>query len=316
MGFNFVKGVIFFFLTGLGMTGNIFVFMNCTCFIGGTKMKSTHFILTHLVFTNIILLLSKGIPRTIAAFGFRNFLSDTGCKVVVYLGRVAQGLSICTSSLLTVVQAITMSPRHSAWRRAQPRSAWHVLPLLLSLWGLNAMVSMNLLYIVSSSNMTSSQISKSDVYCDFLPKSQKVNWIFLTLLALRDTVFQGLMGGASVYLVTLLHKHHQRVLHLQKSKVVCKTPHEIKAAQSVLLLMLCFLFFYWTDCFTSLYLAFSFKSDSITINLQEFLTFGYAILSPFVLIHRDGFQAKCWHALQGGKTLRNCLLHSPFYRWK
>ncbi|KAM6176982.1 vomeronasal type-1 receptor 4-like [Erethizon dorsatum] len=310
---NFVKGVIFFFLTGLGTMGNIIIFINYTCFIGGSKMKNMHFILIHLVFTNIILLLSGGIPRIMAAFGLRNFLNDIGCKMVVYIGRVARGLSVCTSGLLTVLQAVTMSPTHSGWRRLQTRSAWHILSLLLSFWGLNAMVSMNLLYIVSSTNMNSSQISKSDNYCDFLPKTQKMNWIFLTLLALRDTVFQGLMGGSSVYMVFLLHKHHQRVLRLQKSKVVYRTP-EITAAQSVLLLMLCFLFFYWTDCVTSLYLTFSFNSESMTINFQQFLTFGYAILSAFVLIHRDGYWAKCWRALQGGKTLRNCLLHSSFYR--
>ncbi|KAM6176980.1 vomeronasal type-1 receptor 3-like [Erethizon dorsatum] len=216
------------------------------CVIGGTGKKSMYLTLTHLVFTNIILLLSKGIPRTIAAFDVRNFLDDTGYKIGCYLQRRARGLSVCTSGLLTVLQAVTRSPTHSGWKRLQTRSAWHILSLLLSFWGLNAMVSTNLLDIISSTNMNSSRISKRDNYCDFPPKSQKMNWIFLTLLALRDTVFQGLMGGSSVYMVFLLHKHHQRVLHLQKSKAVYRT--EITAAQSVLLLMLCCLFFSWTDC--------------------------------------------------------------------
>ncbi|XP_010621342.2 LOW QUALITY PROTEIN: vomeronasal type-1 receptor 3-like [Fukomys damarensis] len=285
---NIFKGVNFFFLLGLGTVGNIFLFMNYVCCIGDTAKKSMHFILIHLVFTNIILVLSKGIPRTIAGFGVRNFLDDTGCKMVCYLQRVARGLSICTSALLTVVQAITISPRHSRWRRLEPRTVWHVLPLLLSFWGLNSMLSINLLYIVTSTYRNSSHSSENDNYCDFLPQSPKINWIFLSLLALRDIVFQGIMGGASGYMVFLLHKHHQRVLHLQSSRFVYKTPPEIKAAQSVLLLMLCFLIFYWSDCVTSLNLHFFSKTDSVTINLQEFLTIGYAVLSPFVLIHRDG----------------------------
>ncbi|XP_010621347.2 LOW QUALITY PROTEIN: vomeronasal type-1 receptor 3-like [Fukomys damarensis] len=289
MALNFAKRVIIFILSGLGIIRNIFVFMNYMCFIRDTKKKFMHLILIHLVFTNIILLLSKGIPTTIATFGLRNFLDDnTGCKIVVYLERISRGLSICTSALLTVVQASTISPRHSRWRRLEPRTVWHVLPLLLSFWGLNSMVSINLLYIVTSTYRNSSHSSENDNYCDFLPQSPKINWIFLSLLALRDTVFQGIMGGASGYMVFLLHKHHQRVLHLQSSRFVYKTPPEIKAAQSVLLLMLCFLTFYWADCVTSLYLHFFSKTDSVTINLQEFLTIGYAVLSPFVLIHRDG----------------------------
>ncbi|VFV25805.1 Hypothetical predicted protein [Lynx pardinus] len=41
--------------------------------------------------------------------------------------------------------------------------------------------------------------------------------------------------------------------------------------------MLCFLLFDWTDL----------------LNIQEFRTLGYAILSPFVLIHRDGHLGTC-----------------------
>ncbi|KAL4691497.1 hypothetical protein H8957_003390 [Semnopithecus entellus] len=41
-----------------------------------------------ITFTNIILLFSKGMPKTIAAFGLRNFLDDIGCKSVAYLESV------------------------------------------------------------------------------------------------------------------------------------------------------------------------------------------------------------------------------------
>lgn len=62
------------------------------------------------------------------------------------------------------------------------------------------------------------------------------------------------MGGASSYMVQILHKHHQQVLHLQNAKILYTAPPEIKAAQSILLLMLCFLVFYWVDCLLSLFI--------------------------------------------------------------
>ncbi|MBZ3875237.1 Vomeronasal type-1 receptor 46 [Sciurus carolinensis] len=107
---------------------------------------------------------------------------------------------------------------------------------------------------------------------------------------------QGVMGWSSGYMMFLLHKHHQHVLYLKTSKLLYRTPPEMKAAQSVLLLMLCFLFFYWTDCFMTVYSTVSLENDSIALDVQEFLTLGYAILSPFVLIHRDGHLAACCHA--------------------
>lgn len=113
MALNTVKGTILAFLTELGTVGNICVFVNYTLRFRNTEVKSIPLILIHLVFTNLIMLLCKGIPRTTANFGLRNLLDDMGCKIVVYLERVAQGLSVCTSGLLTVVQATTLSPRYS-----------------------------------------------------------------------------------------------------------------------------------------------------------------------------------------------------------
>uniref|UniRef100_A0A8C2USH4 Vomeronasal type-1 receptor n=1 Tax=Chinchilla lanigera TaxID=34839 RepID=A0A8C2USH4_CHILA len=291
----FISAIICAFLTGLGILGNMLIFVIYMCNLGrDTKNKLIQLILIHLIFTNILMLVSKGVPKTIAAFGMRNFLDDLGCKIICYLERVARGLSICTSALLTVVQAITISPRHPGWRKPKPRSAWCILLLLLSFWGLNSLIAMNLLYSISNISMNSSQINHSESYCYLLPQSKKVKWIFLTCMVLRDVGFQGIMGGASGYMVCVLHKHHQQVLHLQNSKFLYTAPPEIKAAQSVLLLMLGFLLFYWIDCLLSLYINSSLSTQSTVTNARAFLTVGYAVLSPFVLIHREGHLGHCW----------------------
>ncbi|XP_047414321.1 vomeronasal type-1 receptor 4-like [Sciurus carolinensis] len=249
---NMIKITVVLFLTGFGIVGNISVFVNCMfIFLVSSEKKSVHLILIHLAFTNILMLFCRGMQKTIAAFGLRNVLDDVGCKTVVYLQRVARGLSICTTSLLTVVQAITISPRASRWRRLQPRSAWHILPLLLFFWILNAVKSMNLPFYIKYNTMNTSETRKSENYCYFLPEIWIIRWIFLFLMVLRDAGFQGVMGWASGYMVFLLHKHHQHVRYLQTCKLHYRTPPEKKAAQSVLLLMLCFLFFYRTDCFLS-----------------------------------------------------------------
>ncbi|XP_013204555.1 vomeronasal type-1 receptor 4-like [Microtus ochrogaster] len=294
---KFIKEATFLFMTVFGTLGNISVSVNYMCsWWRGPEKKPIHLILIHLAFTNIIILLAKGLPKTMAAFGLRSFLDDIGCKIIVYLSRVARGVSICTSSLLTVVQAIIISPRASGWRRLRPQSAWHILPFFSFFWILNALIGMNLIHSITSVSLNISQLKNSYSYCHFMLESQKTKWIVLPLMALRDAVFQGAMGGASGYMVLLLHKHHQHVLHLQNSKLLYRTPPELRAAQSVLFLMLCFVFFYCTDCVVSLFLSLSLVDNSLMVNIQEFMTLGYATLSPLVLIHRDGLLPECWHA--------------------
>ncbi|XP_004628524.2 vomeronasal type-1 receptor 4-like [Octodon degus] len=298
-------------MTVNGTAGNIVVFVSNIRMYRGSEKKATHLILIYLAFTHIIMLLSKGMPSTIAAFGVRHFLNDVGCKVVCYLERVARGLSVCTSSLLTVFQAFTVSPSHSRWRRLQPSSSRSILLLFPFLWIFSFLTNINLLLYITSASKNTVQISTSDYYCYFQPESQKVRLMILGTMVFRDAVSQGIMCGASGYMVLLLHQHHQRVLQLRSSKVLCKTPAEVKAAQSVLLLMLCFLLFYWADCVFNLLLNFFFENNLI-LNFKEFLTLGYVILSPFVLIHRDGHVAESCCTKGTRRTFRKYLLPTSF----
>ncbi|XP_021071512.1 vomeronasal type-1 receptor 4-like [Mus pahari] len=293
---KFIKKMLFPSMTVVGILGNMSVSVNYMfSWWGSPEKKLIHLILIHLTFTNIILLLAKRLPKTKAAFGLRNFLGDIGCKIIIYLERVARGLSICTSSLLTVVQAIIISPRRSGWQRLRPKSAWHLLPFFSFFWVFNALISVNLIHSTTSTRLNVSQLRGDEGYCYFILPSQKIKWIFFPLMVLRDVVFQGAMGGASGYMVFLLHKHHQHVLYLQNSKLLYRTAPELRAAQSVLLLMLCFVFFYWTDSAFSLIINMSLMENSLIINIQEFLTLGYATFSPLVLIHRDGLLTGFWH---------------------
>ncbi|KAM5298417.1 vomeronasal type-1 receptor 4-like [Ctenodactylus gundi] len=261
--------------------------------VAGTE-KCIYLILIHLAFTNIVTILSKGMPSTIAALGVRNFLDDTGCKIVAYLERVARGLSISISSLLTVVQAITMSPRHSRWRNTKPRSAWHILCVFPFFWIPNLLIGVNLVLYITSTQPNKTQINVNEYYCDFRPENQEKKWIFLILMVFRDAIFLSVMGWSSGFMVFLLRKHHQHVLHLQNSRKTYQTPPEIKAAQSILLLMVCFLFFYCIDCVLSVFMSNPLGNFSMIMNIRDFLTLGYTILSPFVLIYRDGHLAECW----------------------
>ncbi|XP_052583125.1 putative vomeronasal receptor-like protein 4 [Peromyscus californicus insignis] len=296
---DLIQQLIFLSLSGLGILGNILLFIrHVHMFIMGSKKKPIDLIFTHLAISNVIILYTSGVRYIATDFHFKNVLGDAGCKAVVYLARVARGLSICTTCLLSVVQAVTIGPRTSLWRKLKPQTSWQVLPFLLLLWIFNVLISSNLLYhITAGSSLNSSRAGAYRKYCYMLPSGYTVKWLFLSLMALRDVIFQSLMGWSSGYMAFHLYRHHKRVLYLHSSGFANRASPEVRATWSVLVLMTCFLLYYLGDFISSFYIGSVFTLDSIILNAKLFLGVGYAALSPFILIIKDFHLASCWHAL-------------------
>ncbi|XP_051050588.1 putative vomeronasal receptor-like protein 4 [Phodopus roborovskii] len=291
---DFIQRLTFISLTGLGILGNIILFVrHMYTFIMSPEKKNIDVILIHLAFVNTIIIHCIGVRDIATIFYFRNFLGDFGCKTIIYLERVARGLSICTTCLLSVVQAVTISHRTTLCRKVKPQTAWQVLPFLLLFWIFNSLISSNLLhYITATRSMNRSEVGMYTGYCYMLPSKYTVKWLFLSLMALRDVIFQSLMGWSSGSMALHLYKHHIRVLHLRSSRFTNNSRPEIRATHSVLTLMTCFLFFYWADFIFSFYTGSIVTHDSTILNIKAFLVLSYAVLSPFVLIIRDIHVAK------------------------
>ncbi|XP_059118985.1 putative vomeronasal receptor-like protein 4 [Peromyscus eremicus] len=285
---NIIQTIIFLCLIGPGIVGNILMFVRQVYTSAlGTEKKPVDLILIHLAFSNTIIICTTGIRDIATVFYFRNFLGDTGCKAVVYLARVARGLSICTTCLLSVVQALTIGPGTTIWTKLKSQTSWQVLIYVLLFWIFNALTSSNLLYYVTAgSGLNRSGDAGYIGYCYMLPSRDTVKWLFLSLMAVRDLIFQSLMGWSSGHISFYLYKHHKQVLYLHSCRSVNSFSPEIKAAQSVLILMACFLVFYWADFIFSFYTGSMVTHDSIILNIKTCLVLGYADLSPFVLMSR------------------------------
>ncbi|XP_021036667.1 putative vomeronasal receptor-like protein 4 [Mus caroli] len=286
---DLIEGTIFLSLIGLGVLGKKILFVrHLYAVIMGPEKKIIDVIFIHLAFVNTIIIYCIGVRNIATSFYIRNFLGDVGCKTIIYLERVARGLSICTTCLLSVVQAVTINPRTTLWRKLKPQTTWHVLAFLLLFWIFNSLISSNLLYyITAGSSMNRSVAGMFTGYCYMLPSRHTVKWLFLSFMALRDVIFQGLMGCSSGSMSLRLYKHHVRVLYLHSSRSADNSRPEIRATQRVLTLMTCFLFFYLADFIFSLYTGSTVTHDSTILNIKAFLVLSYAGLSPFILIIRD-----------------------------
>ncbi|XP_048205264.1 putative vomeronasal receptor-like protein 4 [Perognathus longimembris pacificus] len=295
---NIIQRIIFFLLNVPGVVGNILVFVrHVYAFLTGPDKKPIDLIIIHLMFSNAVIICTLGLRDIATVFDFRNFVDNVGCKLLIYLVRVARGLSICTTCLLSMIQAITISPRTTLWRKLKPQTAWQVLPYLLLFWIINSLISSNLLHYITAVNTLNGSGTEMYIgYCYMLPSRQEIRWFFLSLMALRDVIFQSLMGWSSGYMAFHLYKHHKRVLYLHSSRFANNSSPEIRATLSTLNLMTCFLVFYWADFMFSVYTGSTLRDDLITLNIKTFLDLGYAVLSPLVLINRDVRIAKFWRA--------------------
>lgn len=77
-------GTIFFTQTGEGIMENLFFFLYSFTFLT-RRDKPTDLILKQLAFANILVLFYRRIHQTISAFGWKDFLGDAECHVVLYL---------------------------------------------------------------------------------------------------------------------------------------------------------------------------------------------------------------------------------------
>ena len=107
----FIIGMIILTQTVVGILGNFSLLCSYIILhVTGYRLRSTDLILKHLIVANSLVLLCKGVPQTMAVFGWKHMRSDFGCKLLFFLHRVGRGVSIGSICLLSVFQVITISP--------------------------------------------------------------------------------------------------------------------------------------------------------------------------------------------------------------
>ncbi|XP_028637552.1 vomeronasal type-1 receptor 4-like [Grammomys surdaster] len=278
-------GIFFLFQTVLGMLGNSALIC---CFIitdfTGIRAKPIDLIVKHLSFANIMVILCKGIPQTMTAFGQTYFLDDISCKLLFYLHRVARGVSLGSTSLLSIFQAITISPFNSKWVWLKFRAPKFIGPSLGLCWSLSLLVNSFVIMTVTDmrdkGNLTE---FRQFVYCLVVKLSKESYVIYLTLLFSTDFICLGLMMWASASVVFILYKHRQKVQHIHSSPST-KSFSEIKATRRILSLVYSFVILYGTSVTLLIYFSFQDETDTGLVNANVAMSACFPALCPFLLI--------------------------------
>lgn len=114
---NLAIGVVLSLQSALGIVGNFYLlFHYILLYYNEGTLKTVDLILTHVFTTNSLIIFSKGMLQITRAFEWNQFFSDIGCKLILYILRLGTSMSTNTTCLMSVFQAITISPWNSCWK--------------------------------------------------------------------------------------------------------------------------------------------------------------------------------------------------------
>ncbi|XP_046881358.1 olfactory receptor class A-like protein 1 [Hypomesus transpacificus] len=279
-----IKGVSFLLQTGMGILGNAVVLLAYANILYlDRRLQPVDIILCHLAFVNLMLLLTRCVPQTMTVFGLKDLLDDPGCKVVIYAYRIARALSVCITCMLSVFQAVTLSPDAGPrWSRLKARLPSLLLPTFVGLWCLNMVVCTAApMFTIAPRNGTVPAFTLNLGFChvDFRDSlSYVINGAILTV---RDFAFVGLMLWSSSYILLVLHRHSRKVRNIRRAQ---GGGMESRAAKTVITLVVLYVVFFGLDNLIWIYMLTVAKVSPVVADMRVFFSSSYAFLSPYFII--------------------------------
>ncbi|XP_053513693.1 vomeronasal type-1 receptor 3-like [Artibeus jamaicensis] len=283
-------GVFLTIQTGAGFLGNclLFTLYMYTFFTLPHKKKPADGILAHLTLANSLTVLFRGVPNIIRSFGKRPEISDTECKLVLYIHRVTRGISLYTTSLQSSFQAVTIAVSGCKWAWLKNNISTFIQPSMFFCWIINmVMYSDIILKIEAIRNTSDVAFWYYRPFCKVSMYDHQVAMAVHSSMIIQDSLFLSLMACSSIYMVTVLTKHHRTAQSIRSSACSSRSSPERKATQVILTLVCCFIFFYWIDSFLIAYSHFGSKLNWQLGNINNFITSCYPTICPFILMKNE-----------------------------
>ncbi|OBS75257.1 hypothetical protein A6R68_14205, partial [Neotoma lepida] len=232
--------IIFIFLsqTTVGILGNFsLIFYYLVLYYREYTLKPTDLILMHLTAANVLIVLSVGVPQTMAVLGFKHFLDNFGCKLLVYIQGFVRSVSIGMTCLLSVFQALTISPRKSCWKdhkvKVEKNIGYHISLLWIMYFSINFI---HFAYTFVNKNSKNVTIKRDFEYCCTEGEDEIGNSLYAALIVCPEVFFSVLMAWSSGSLIVILYRHKQRVQHIYSSTHgSSRNSPESRVAQNILI---------------------------------------------------------------------------------
>ncbi|XP_027290138.1 vomeronasal type-1 receptor 4-like [Cricetulus griseus] len=287
---NKILGVFLITQLCVGVTGNslLFILYIYTFFFKPHFKKLIDSISMHLTIVNVLMVIFTLISHIMSFFGVSKFLDDAGCRAVLFIFRVTRGMSISTTSILSTFQVITITPSNSRWAWLKPKLSKFTFTSLLCSWLINLLIYTYMIpLVIAKTNSTHFGYGYLDAYCQTKHFGNQNSGSFLSILFIRDLLYVALMMWTSLYMVTVLYRHHKRVQHLHSTSLSNQPSPERRATHNILLLVICFVFFYWLNNFITLS-GFCVQAKIPNVEgINAILATCYPTICPFLLMKNN-----------------------------
>ncbi|XP_060242164.1 vomeronasal type-1 receptor 2-like [Meriones unguiculatus] len=243
---NLTLSIIFLLQTTVGILGNFsLIFYYFILYYTQYTLKPTDLILMHIMAANALTILSVAVPQTVTTFGLKEFLNDFACRFLIYIQGISRSVSIGTTCLLSVFQAMTISPRESCWKDYKHRAAKYIGSSISILCVFSMMTNfISIMHSFISRNSKNVTRKRDYGYCTIVVHNEISEFLYAVLVMCPEVFLSLLIAWSSMSMIIILYRHKQRVQHIRSTHGSSRTSPDSRATQNILLLLSSFLAFY------------------------------------------------------------------------
>ncbi|XP_049643559.1 vomeronasal type-1 receptor 4-like [Suncus etruscus] len=278
---------IFLIQTVIGILGNLSLLQHYLV-LHFTKchLKGTDIFIKYILVANI-LVLGKGVLNAMALFGWKYFISDLACQLILYMHRVGRGVCIGSVCLLSVFRVFTITSRFSRWAQLRTKILKHAGVALNLWWIVVLLVNIPFPLFITATSSNSSFDKKVLGYYSTVIHDATCDILYAVLLTAPDVLCLGLMIWANSSMVYILYQHKQRIRHLHTNNISFRSSPETRATQNIFSLVSTFVCFYTLSCSFQVVLSIMNNPTTLLENLVVVMSASFPVVSPFLLMRQE-----------------------------
>ncbi|XP_052569741.1 vomeronasal type-1 receptor 4-like [Peromyscus californicus insignis] len=283
---NLAIRIIFLSQTTTGILGNLSVLYSYLVRYGECKLKPTDLILMHLMTANTIIILSTGVAHTMATFALKQFLNDFGCRLILYIQRIGRSVSIGTTCLLSVFQAMNISNKKSCCKDQKVKASKYIGCSIAILWVLYMLINtIFFVYPIIKSNIKNVTRERDFGYCSTDEQDEIKDSIYVVLVVCPEVFFSVLIAYSSGFMIVILYKHKQKVQYIRSTHDSNRNSPESRATKKILILISTFLAFYTLSSILQGCIALLHNHNWWLVNITCLTSLCFPCFGPFILIN-------------------------------
>ncbi|XP_015846589.1 vomeronasal type-1 receptor 4-like [Peromyscus maniculatus bairdii] len=283
---NLAIRIIFLSQTTSGILGNLLLMLYyLVLYYRECTLKPTDLILMHLIAANTLVILSAGVPQTMAVWGLKQSLNDFGCDLLLYIQGFARSVSIGTTCLLSIFQAMTLSPRTSCWNDNKVKASNYIKCSISLLWFFY-MVIRFIFLVHNFIKMNNKNITKGRDfgYCSTVERDEISDSLYTALVICPESFFAVLITWSSASMIVVLCRHKKRVQNIRSSHGSRRNYPESRATQNILVLLATFLAFYMLSTILRGCIALLYNHSWWLVYISRLTSLCFPCFVPFVIL--------------------------------